>query len=123
MEFGDVSSVGLGHAPTGQYRQRICGDRCSRQAETMSLRAGRKNDATHSRQCPAGRCVAQRIKIEMIAGGNHQTVEKDSLAAKPHTFPRGEGGFKIGQTWPILKTDEERRALKVCNKPETYAKM
>ena len=71
----------------------------------------------------ARRCVAQRIKIEMIAGGNHQTVEKDSFATKPHTFPRGEGGFKIGQTWPILKTDEERRALKVCNKPETYAKM
>ena len=30
-----------------------------------------------SRRCPAGRCVAQRIKIEMIAGGNHTVMQYD----------------------------------------------
>ena len=29
------------------------------------------------RQVSGGRCVAQRIKIPMIAGGNHTLIQKD----------------------------------------------
>ena len=35
------------------------------------------------------------------------------LAPQARTFPRGEGGFKIAHTWAILKTEEERRNLKI----------
>ena len=38
-----------------------------------------------SHNCPAGRCVAQRIKIEMIAGGTHTIMQ---YAARPTVWER-----------------------------------